>query len=400
MNTGTSPHTTDKFTRLRTTIAERREQHLYRRPRLASSAQQPHMIIDGKPVIIFCSNDYLGLANHPDVITAFQDAANTYGVGSGAAHLVNGHSKPHQMLEEALAAFTGRDRALLFSTGYMANLGVTNALLERGDYLYQDRLNHASLIDAGLLSGAKLVRYRHNDTQHLAQRIESGLIDNDTDTHSIRTRMISTDGVFSMDGDCAPVEQLATVAEKHNAWLMVDDAHGFGVLGETGAGLLEQEKLSQDDVPILMGTLGKALGTAGAFIAGSHDLIEYLIQTARTYIYTTAQPPAIAAATLASLQLVQQDTWRREHLHSLITQFRTGAKQLGLMLMDSNTPIQPVIVGDSEATLTLSRKLEESGLLITAIRPPTVPANTARLRVTLSAAHSTEDVDKLLSALK
>lgn len=385
----------DKFTRLRNTVAERRKQHLYRHPRLASSAQQPHMIIDGKPVISFCSNDYLGLANHPDIISAFQDAANTYGVGSGAAHLVNGHSKPHQMLEEALAEFTGRERALLFSTGYMANLGVTNALLERGDYLYQDRLNHASLIDAGLLSGAKLVRYRHNDTSHLTQRIAANL----TDDTATRTRMISTDGVFSMDGDYAPVKQLATIANAHDAWLMVDDAHGFGVLGKTGAGLLEQEQLSQDDVPILMGTLGKAIGTAGAFIAGSHDLIDYLIQTARTYIYTTAQPPAVAAATLASLKIVQQDAWRREHLKSLITQFRTGATQLGLTLMDSRTPIQPILIGDSRDALAMSQKLEAQGLLVTAIRPPTVPADTARLRVTFSTAHTPEDVDKLLSAL-
>lgn len=386
----------DKFTRLRNTVAERRKQHLYRHPRLASSAQQPHMIIDGKPVISFCSNDYLGLANHPDVISAFQDAANTYGVGSGAAHLVNGHSKPHQMLEEALAEFTGRERALLFSTGYMANLGVTNALLERGDYLYQDRLNHASLIDAGLLSGAKLMRYRHNDTSHLTQRIAA----NFTDDTATRTRMISTDGVFSMDGDYAPVKQLAAVANAHDAWLMVDDAHGFGVLGETGAGLLEQEQLSQDDVPILMGTLGKAIGTAGAFIAGSHDLIDYLIQTARTYIYTTAQPPAVTAATLASLKIVQQDAWRREHLKNLLTQFRTGATQLGLTLMDSQTPIQPILIGDSGDALAMSQKLEAQGLLVTAIRPPTVPADTARLRVTFSAAHTPEDVDKLLSALE
>lgn len=385
----------DKFTHLHDSLAERWKQHLYRQPRLAGSAQHPHMIIDGKPIISFCSNDYLGLANHPDVINAFRDAANTYGVGSGAAHLVNGHSKPHQMLEEALATFTGRDRALLFSTGYMANLGVTQALLTRGDYLYQDRLNHASLIDAGLLSGAKWMRYRHNDTVHLAQRIQSGI----TDTNATRTRMISTDGVFSMDGDCAPVAQLATVANNHNAWLMVDDAHGFGVLGETGAGLLEQEKLSQDDVPILMGTLGKALGTAGAFIAGSNALIEYLIQTARTYIYTTAQPPAIAAATLASLTLVQQDTWRREHLHTLIRQFRTGAQHLGLTLMESSTPIQPIMIGDSGDALAMSQTLEAKGLLVTAIRPPTVPPGTARLRVTLSAAHTQEDVEQLLNAL-
>ncbi|MDD5391913.1 MAG: 8-amino-7-oxononanoate synthase [Thiothrix sp.] len=382
-----------KFTKLRTELEARRSRHLYRETRTADSPQQPHVVVNGKRMLTFCSNDYLGLANHPDVIRAFQQAANTYGVGSGAAHLVNGHFRPHQQLEEALAEFTGRDRALLFSTGYMANLGVVNALLDgRKDRVYADRLNHASLIDAGLLSGAKLTRYPHNNTVHLRQRL---LAQEDADA----TRLILTDGVFSMDGDVAPVQKLALIAREHDAWLMVDDAHGIGVLGKTGAGLLEAEGLSQDDVPILMGTLGKALGTAGAFVAGSNDLIEYLIQTARTWIYTTAQPPAIAAATLVSLQLAQTETWRREHLQALIQQFRQGAAQLGLPLMPSDTPIQPILIGSSEQAMEISRKLEAQGILVTAIRPPTVPANTSRLRVTLSAAHSAQDVEQLLAAL-
>lgn len=382
-----------KRSRLHLELESRRSRHLYRHTRVADSPQQPHMTIDGKPMLVFCSNDYLGLANHPDIIHAFQQAANTYGVGSGAAHLVSGHSRPHQQLEEALAAFTGRERALLFSTGYMANLGIANALLtNRHDVVYADRLNHASLVDAGLLSGAKLVRYPHNDTTSLGKRL---LAQENSDT----TRLIMTDGVFSMDGDVAPLPKLAVIAREHAAWLMVDDAHGIGVLGNTGAGLLEAEGLSQDDVPILMGTLGKAVGTAGAFVAGSHDLIEYLIQTARTWIYTTAQPPAIAAATLASLRLVQAESWRREHLQVLIRQFRAGAAQLGLPLMDSHTPIQPILVGSSEQALMMSRRLEERGILVTAIRPPTVPADTARLRVTLSAAHSAEDVERLLEGL-
>ena len=382
-----------KFNKLRTALADRRSKHLYRSTRTADSAQQPHVVVNGKPFLTFCSNDYLGLANHPDVIRAFQQAANTYGVGSGAAHLVNGHFRPHQQLEEALAAFTGRERALLFSTGYMANLGVVNALLDgRKDCVYADRLNHASLVDAGLLAGAKLVRYAHNDTAHLRQRLLK-------ETPEPTTCLILTDGVFSMDGDVAPVRELAQIAHEHNAWLMVDDAHGIGVLGKTGAGLLEAEGLTQDDVPILMGTLGKALGTAGAFIAGSNDLIEYLIHTARTWIYTTAQPPAIAAATLVSLQLAQTETWRREHLHALIQQFRQGATQLGLPLMQSATPIQPILMGSSEKAVEVSRKLEAQGILVTAIRPPTVPVNTARLRVTLSAAHSAADVERLLDAL-
>ncbi|QQZ29079.1 8-amino-7-oxononanoate synthase [Thiothrix subterranea] len=382
-----------KFTKLRSELDLRRSRHLYRSTRVADSPQQPQRHIDGKPLLTFCSNDYLGLANHPAVIRAFQQAANTYGVGSGAAHLVNGHSRPHQQLEEALAAFTGRERALLFSTGYMANLGVVNALLTgRNDVVYADRLNHASLVDAALLSGAKLIRYPHNDTTSLGKR----LLAQEGDTP---TQLILTDGVFSMDGDVAPLAKLALMAQQHEAWLMVDDAHGFGVLGNTGAGLVEAAGLNQDDVPILMGTLGKALGTAGAFIAGSHDLIEYLIQTARTWIYTTAQPPAVAAATLVSLQLVATESWRREHLRSLIQQFRTGAVQLGLPLMPSDTAIQPMLVGSSEQALSISRKLEAWGILVTAIRPPTVPVETARLRVTLSAAHTVEDVERLLDAL-
>lgn len=386
-------NTDPKFNKLRAELESRQNRHLYRRPRIADSPQQPHRQIDGKALLTFCSNDYLGLANHPAVIRAFQQAANEYGVGSGAAHLVNGHSRPHQQLEEALAIFVGRERALLFSTGYMANLGVVNALLTgRNDVVYADRLNHASLVDASLLSGAKLIRYPHNDTTSLGKRLLA-------QADNASTQLILTDGVFSMDGDIAPLNKLATMAQHHDAWLMVDDAHGFGVLGNTGAGLVEAQGLTQTDVPILMATLGKALGTAGAFVAGSHDLIEYLIQTARTFIYTTAQPPAVAAATLASLQLVQTESWRREHLQALIQQFRQGAAQLGLPLMASATAIQPILVGSSEKALAISRQLEERGLLVTAIRPPTVPDGTARLRVTLSAAHTATDVEQLLTAL-
>ena len=379
----------DKFAKLHVFLQQQQQQQLYRRTRLAETAQQPRRIIDGKALLTFCSNDYLGLANHPAVIQAFQQAANEYGVGSGAAHLVNGHSKPHQQLEEALAEFTGRAQALLFSTGYMANIGVTNALLGRHDFIYADKLNHASLVDAALLSGAKVTRYTHNDSAQLAKRLQ----------HTEHTQLILTDGVFSMDGDVAPLQALAGLAQQANAWLMVDDAHGLGVLGKTGAGLLEQAALSASDVPILMGTLGKALGTAGAFVAGDSALIEYLKQTARSWIFTTAQPPAVAAATLASLALVQQGQHLREHLQQLIQQFRQGAEQLGLQLMDSQTPIQPIILGSNAHALAASTYLESQGILVTAIRPPTVPQGTARLRVTLSAAHSTVDVERLLAAL-
>lgn len=379
----------DKYTRLRQVLVERQAQHLYRRPRITASPQQPIMQVNGKTMLTFCSNDYLGLANHPEVIKAFQQAANEYGVGSGAAHLVNGHSRMHQQLEEALAEFTHRARALLFSTGYMANLGLTNALAERQDTVYQDRLNHASLLDATLLSGAKLIRYPHNDTTQLSKRL---------DAQTSGQKLIVTDGVFSMDGDTAPVQTLAALAHSHDAWLIVDDAHGFGVLGSTGAGLLEAENLGQEDA-ILMGTLGKALGTAGAFVAGSVELIEYLIQTARPYIYTTAQPPALAAATLTSLQLVQTEAWRREHLRDLIQIFRSGASQLGLKLMPSQTAIQPILIGENAQALAISQQLEQQGILITAIRPPTVPAHTARLRITLSALHTQQQLEFLLDAL-
>ena len=381
----------DKFTRLRQALADRHQKHLYRQPRIVGSAQQPRMQIGGKPFTVFCSNDYLGLANHPEVIKSFRAAANEYGVGSGSAHLINGHSKLHQQLEEALAEFTGREQALLFSTGYMANLGVVSALMGKDDRVYQDRLNHASLLDAVKLSGARQIRFQHSDTDHLQQRMAK---------QTTGQSMILADGVFSMDGDTAPVRRLADIARQQGSWLMVDDAHGVGVLGHKGGGLLEQEGLSQDDVPILMGTLGKGLGTSGAFIAGSHELIEYLIQTARTYMYTTAQPPAVAAATLTSLKIAQSESWRREHLLALVKRFRRGAEQIGLTLMESTTPIQPILVGDSGCALAISKRLEEQGLLVTAIRPPTVAEGTARLRVTFSAAHSEADVDRLLGALQ
>ena len=376
-------------------LKERQQQQLYRSVKVSESAQAPIMQIDGKEYLTFCSNDYLGLANHPEIISAFKKAADTYGVGSGAAHLINGHSIEHQKLEESLAEFTGRDKALLFSTGYMANLGVVDALLNRGDHLFADRLNHASLIDAGLLSKAKMQRYAHNDMDTLQKLYAKSGIDN-----IFANSMIISDGVFSMDGDEAPVNDLASIAKQHQAWLMIDDAHGFGTLGRTGGGLLQQQNLSQNDVPILMATLGKAIGTAGAFVAGSQDLIEYLMQTARTYIYTTAMPPAIAAATSASLKLVQQESWRREKLNELIRLFKRGAKELGIELMASNTAIQPIVLGSTEKAVVISRLLQEKGILVTAIRPPTVPEGTARLRITISANHEEQDINTLLHALE
>ncbi|MCF5626909.1 8-amino-7-oxononanoate synthase, partial [Pseudomonas syringae] len=316
--------------------------------------------------------------------------AERWGVGGGASHLVIGHSAPHHELEEALADLTGRPRALLFSNGYMANLGAVTALVGQGDTVLEDRLNHASLLDAGLLSGARFSRYLHNDVNSLASRLDK----------SVGDTLVVTDGVFSMDGDIADLPALAQAARAKGAWLMVDDAHGFGPLGANGAGIVEHFGLSMDDVPVLVGTLGKSFGTSGAFVAGSEELIETLIQFARPYIYTTSQPPALACATLKSLELLRTEHWRREHLTLLIRQFRRGAEQIGLQLMDSFTPIQPIMIGDAGRALRLSQLLRERGLLVTAIRPPTVPAGSARLRVTLSAAHSEAHVQLLLNALE
>jgi 8-amino-7-oxononanoate synthase len=390
-------------------LAELVQQGLYRSRRIIDSPQGVELVIDGKKVVNFCSNDYLGLANHPAIARAFKQATDAYGVGSGAAHLICGHSREHHALEEELAAFTGRDRALLFSTGYMANLGVIAALLGRGDVVLEDRLNHASLVDGGLLSGAKLKRYAHADCGHLAKLLngqtKDSLLNNpplfasDEAPVDQGKQLIVTDGVFSMDGDTAPLHELVAVTKAHDAWLMVDDAHGFGVLGEKGGGLLQACGINQDQVQIVVGTLGKAFGTFGAFVAGSEDLIEFLIQKSRTYVYTTAMPPAVAAATRASLQIVQQECWRRDKLNQLIARFQTGAAQLGLPLMASQTPIQPVLVGDADTAMQISQGLLDKGLLISAIRPPTVPKGSARLRITFSASHEEAQVDRLLDAL-
>ncbi len=371
-------------------LAQRRADHLYRQRPLLASPQGVHVSVDGQPLLAFCSNDYLGLAAHPAVAEAMVEGVRRWGVGGGASHLVVGHSAAHHQLEEALAEFTGRPRALLMSSGYMANMGAITALVGQGDTVLQDRLNHASLLDAGLLSGARFSRYLHNDAQSLAQRLGK----------ATGNTLVVSDGVFSMDGDLAQLPQICATARRSGAWVMVDDAHGFGCLGTTGGGIVEHYSLGLEDVPVLVGTLGKAFGTAGAFIAGSDELIETLIQFARPYIYTTSQPPAVAWATLASLRLLREESWRREHLARLIAQFRAGASALGLQLMDSPTPIQPLLIGDSARALQLSAGLRQRGILITAIRPPTVPQGTARLRVTLSAAHSEEDVGRLLEALQ
>jgi 8-amino-7-oxononanoate synthase len=353
-------------------------------------------------LINFCSNDYLGLSNHPDVTRAFVDAANTHGVGSGASHLVTGHGVEHEALEKELATFTGRERALVFSTGYMANLGVIGALADQRSIIVADKLNHASLIDGCRLSGAEIRRYSHADSARAAEQISKAVPGADT-------RLLVTDGVFSMDGDVAPLPELARAATDAKAWLVVDDAHGLGVVGRTGRGSCEHFGLSTREVPVLIGTFGKAFGTFGAFVAGDADLIEYLIQKARTYIYTTALPPAVAAATRAALRISEKESWRCEKVLALAKRLRAGLEDAGHgAAATSNTvagaapaatTIVPVIVGDEARALEISAALEKRGFLVAAIRPPTVPAGTSRLRVTLSAAHEEAQVDALVAAL-
>jgi 8-amino-7-oxononanoate synthase len=353
----------------------------------------------GKRILAdFCGNDYLGLANHRELVAALTRAAAVEGVGTGAAHLVSGHRGEHAALEEELADWTGRERAVLFSTGVMANLGALQALLGAGAMpgrsaalCVQDKLNHASLIDGAQLAGADLRRYPHADVESAARQL---------DGQPDAPALLATDGVFSMDGDIAPLPALAALCRDRGAMLYVDDAHGLGVLGPRGAGSLAAAGLGSADAPVLMGTLGKALGCAGAFVAGDADVMDAIVQFARPYIYTTAMPAALAAATRAALRLVRDDSeGRRERLAANIARFQAGAAQLGLPLMPSSTAIQPLVLGDAGTTLAGARMLERDGFLVVPIRPPTVPAGTGRLRITLSAAHTEARIDALLEAL-
>jgi 8-amino-7-oxononanoate synthase len=374
-------------------------EHLKRERRTVEAFVEPGnrvtAVIDGRPLVDFSSNDYLGLARHPAIAAAMSTCAERCGAGSGASHLVTGHGAEHARLEEELATFTGRERALLFSTGYMANLAVITTLAARGEAVLLDRLSHASLIDGGLLSGARFKRYAHAD----ALGAESALAEEPAAT------VVATDGVFSMDGDVAPLDALARSARAHDAWLIVDDAHGIGVLGANGRGSVEHFGLGAEDVPVLVGTLGKSFGSFGAFVAGSADLIELLIQKARSYIYTTALPQPVAAATRKALEIAQRETWRRERVLTLTARFRAAAKQLGVPLPGDAaaiacvTPIQPVMFGTSEAALAAQQELLAAGFCVVAIRSPTVPRGGARLRITLSAAHTEAQVDGVVEAL-
>nr|VFJ72296.1 MAG: 8-amino-7-oxononanoate synthase [Candidatus Kentron sp. FM]VFJ72478.1 MAG: 8-amino-7-oxononanoate synthase [Candidatus Kentron sp. FM]VFK19704.1 MAG: 8-amino-7-oxononanoate synthase [Candidatus Kentron sp. FM] len=436
---------------LRPLLEEHERAGLRRVRSVLTTPQGVEVKIDGRRYLSFCSNNYLGLANDPRVVAAFQRGAGRYGVGSGAASVVAGHYRAHHALEEELAAFTGRERALIFSTGYMANLGIVSALAGRGDAVFEDRLNHASLLDAATLSRAHLKRYAHTDPAALWAALAAG--------NGAKRRLVVTDGVFSMDGDVAPLPALAAIGREYGAWLVVDDAHGLGVLGKNGGGSLEHFGLGSDAVPILMGTLGKALGVFGAFVAGDHAVVEYLMQKARPFIFTTALPPAVAEAARASLAIVREEPWRREHLMGLVVRFRAGAEGLGLTLGGAattgrepdrspserepaprkgpisnetavrsprtpglyqslskhastprkgpisnetavrSTPIQPVLVGDSHRAVAISAALRKKGFFVQAIRPPTVPKGSARLRITFSATHEPMQVDRLLDAL-
>jgi 8-amino-7-oxononanoate synthase len=380
---------------LDTALEQRAGQRLSRRRRVVDSVQGARLTSDGRQMLHFGSNDYLGLASDPRVVAAAQQGAARYGVGAGASHLVSGHFQPHDDLERELAAWVApcaNARALLFSTGYMANLGVVTALVGRADTVFGDRLNHACLNDAALLSRAEFIRYAHANVGELAARLAAS---------RARRKLICTDAVFSMDGDLAPLPQLLELADAHDAWLVVDDAHGFGVLGEghdAGRGTLAHFELASERI-VYMGTLGKAAGVAGAFVAAHPAVIETLLQTARSYIYTTASPPLLASALAASLALMRSDNARRDRLFALISRWRGMASTLRWPLLASTTPIQPLIIGDAGDALAVSEALWDRGIWVPAIRPPTVPSGSARLRITLSAAHCDADVDRLVAAL-
>ena len=359
-------------------LSDLKQRHLYRSRKVVDGAQGVQTIIDGKSLINFCSNNYLSLANHPLIKEAFKQGVDEYGVGSGASHLVSGHSRAHHDLEVALADYTGQARALLFSTGYTANLGVFSALKDELDWALQDKLNHASLIDANHLIGLPLQRYLHNDITSLKKKTEKQL----------GKGMIVTDTVFSMDGDQANIDDLQKIANFSNAILMQDDAHGFGVF--------------KPNIPknsIYMATLGKAAGTMGAFVAGNEDFIEFLIQKSRPYIYTTAIAPAICVATLKSLDLIKQGE-QLDKLLANIDFFRNFSTALNLPISNSHSAIQPLIIGDSEKALSISQKLFDQGFYVSAIRAPTVPKGTERLRITLSANHTQNQIEQLLVQIK
>lgn len=375
---------------LRKKLCAQQQANLYRQRRIISAREDVRVNCDGQSNLMFCSNDYLGLALHPEVKKAFKNGIDSYGVGSTASSLIAGYTIAHQELETAFATFLNRDRALFFSSGYLANLGVIQTVADRKTHIFADKLNHASLIDACRLSDAKISRYQHNNTEHLNSQLNKS---------SAKQKLIVTDSVFSMDGDIAELPTLVTLANLSRATLMVDDAHGIGILGKNGAGITEYFNLNQQQIPILVCPLGKAFGTMGAIVAGSNDLIESLIQFARSYVYSTASPPALACAILASLKIIQEESWRREKLLSLITHFKKAAAQRNITLLPSSTPNQSVIIGDAKKTTLVSAALLTRGYFVSAIRPPTVPINTSRLRITLNCLHTETQLTGFLDNL-
>ena len=371
-------------------LHSRKSKGLYRDRLTLEGSQGANVSIAGQDYLSFCSNDYLGLANHPELIEAVCEGAQQYGVGAGASHLIIGHHTSHHKLEEMLADFTGFPRALLFSSGYMANAGVVSALVGRGDEIYSDKLNHASLNDAAMLSHAKWIRYPHLDLAILENRLS---------VSQAKCKLVMTDAVFSMDGDIAPIAELLVLCEKYNAWLLLDDAHGFGVVGNEGRGIVSHYGLSSPRI-IYMATLGKAAGVSGAFIAGQEVVIEALIQYARSYIYTTAMPPLLSYTLLKSIELIRREGWRRRKITQLTEYLQNNLKFLRWTLLPSDMPIQPVIIGESREVMQVRNELQNRGILVPAIRPPTVPKSSARLRISLSAAHSIKDVERLVTALR
>ncbi len=376
-------------------LQKKRSENLYRVRVVRSREQNSYIQLGEHQYLNFCSNDYLGLSNHPEIIAAAKEGLDEYGLGSGGSALITGYTDIHRELEVALAEFTGRSSALLFSSGYAANIGVLSALAKKNDHLFMDKLCHASLIDGAKLSGAKLRRYKHLDTKNLKEMLTLIPI-----AEIGKEKWVISESLFSMDGDLAPLNEISKLCEKDNTTMYVDDAHGFGIYGENGAGSLSAVNLTEEQAPVMVATFGKALGVAGAFVAGSEALIESLIQNARSYIYTTALPPAQAAAILKSLRLVRTENWRREKLFNLIGEFRHKASKRGIPLYENALgPIQPIFVGDSEKAMNISQSLADKGIKVSAIRSPTVAKNSARLRVTFSASHEESQVDSLIEGL-
>jgi len=370
-------------------LDKRKAEGLLRQRRLLDSPQAEHIVANEIKFLSFCSNDYLGLANHPQLITTMQNAAGASGVGSGASNLITGHHRYHDSLEKQLAQFVNMPAALLFSTGYMANIGVLGALAGREDAIFADKLNHACLNDGGYYSLAEFNRFPHNDVEALEKLLKAS---------KAKRKLIAVDAVFSMDGDLAPLKEYLALCEQYDAYLYVDDAHGFGVLGEHGQGSLNHLGLKSPRI-VMMATLGKAAGVAGAFVAGEQVVIDYLIQTAKSYVYSTPAPPALSATLSASVKLIEHGDDLREHLYTLITTLKQHLKVNRWQLMPSETAVQPLVVGSNYEALALSEYLQREGILVPAIRPPTVPVNTARLRISLSAAHSVQDVVRLAETL-